>query len=190
MSDVKHLSMQELENGLGNIRLAPSDDGQLVLIVRRSEPDKRETLLQAELNGVEGVAGDNWSRRSGTIMPGNLPNPNTQLTLMNSRAVALVAQSEERWPLAGDQLYVDMDLSIENLPAGTRLSIGQAIIEVSALPHTGCEKFKQRFGLDALKFVNSPEGKSLRLRGLNAKVIMPGTIQVGALVQKIKASVG
>jgi MOSC domain-containing protein YiiM len=104
---------------------------------------------------------------------------------MNARCIELLAQSEERWALAGDQLYVDFDLSEENIPTGTRLKIGSAIIEVSAEPHSGCKKFSARFGVEAMKFVNSPEGKRLHLRGINTKVIQAGTIRVGDIVRKI-----
>ena len=185
MNEIRHLSMDELKDGLTHIRQAPTDHGPLVMIVRRPEIGAREVLARGELNTVEGLAGDGWARRKGSLMPGNLPNPDAQLTLMNTRAAALVAQDEARWAMAGDQLYVDLDLSLENLPAGTRLAIGQAVVEITALPHTGCEQFKQRFGLDALRFVNSPEGKELRLRGVNAKVITAGVVQTGDWVQKI-----
>jgi MOSC domain-containing protein YiiM len=108
-----------------------------------------------------------------------------QLNLINARLIALLAQDKARWPLAGDQLYVDLDLSEENLPPGTRLTIGAAVIEVTDQPHTGCKKFAARFGADAVKFVNSPEGKALHLRGINAKVVQGGTIRAGDTVRKI-----
>ena len=104
---------------------------------------------------------------------------------MNTRAIALIAQTKERWPLAGDQLYIDMDLSDANLPAGSRLQIGSAVIEITPLPHNGCKKFTQRFGLDAVKFVNSAIGKELHLRGLNAKVVQEGSIRTGDIVRKL-----
>jgi MOSC domain-containing protein YiiM len=108
-----------------------------------------------------------------------------QLNIMNARAIALVAGTKDRWPLAGDQLYIDLDLSDANLPPGTRLALGSAMIEVTAQPHTGCRKFKARFGRDALNFVNSAVGKELHLRGINAKVIWPGVIRVGDRARKI-----
>ncbi|MFK7908288.1 MAG: MOSC domain-containing protein, partial [Chitinophagales bacterium] len=129
--------------------------------------------------------GDNWSRRPSSRTPDKSPHPDMQLNIMHARAIALLAQTEDRWQLAGDQLLVDMELSDENLPAGTQLSIGSAIIEVTTQPHNGCKKFAQRFGVDAVKFVNSPIGKELHLRGINAKVIQGGTIRKGDVVRKL-----
>jgi MOSC domain-containing protein YiiM len=111
-----------------------------------------------------------------------------QINVMNARVAALVAQDRHRWHLAGDQLYLDMDLSAENLPAGTQLAIGSAIIEVTPPPHTGCKKFVARFGLDAMKFVNSSVGRELHLRGINAKVVQGGTIRVGQVARKVLAN--
>jgi MOSC domain-containing protein YiiM len=108
-----------------------------------------------------------------------------QLNIMNSRVVGLLAQTKERWPLAGDQLFIDLDLSAANVPPGTQLSLGSAVIEVTAPPHTGCKKFMSRYGQDAMKFVNSPTGKQLHLRGINAKVIRPGVVRVGDSVKKL-----
>jgi hypothetical protein len=185
MADIKHLSMAELEAGLNFIRQSPRDQGGLELIARRPRENERETLEAAQLHLQSGLDGDNWNTRGSSRTTDGTAHPDMQVTLMNSRVIALVAGDKERWPLAGDQLYVDMDLSTENLPTGTRLAIGTAVIEVSAQPHTGCAKFVARFGVDAQKFVNSPEGKQLHLRGINTRVIQSGTIRVGNLVRKI-----
>jgi hypothetical protein len=185
MADVKHLTTEELEAGLDFIRQSPKDGGALELIVRRPQVDERETLETGHLNLVSGLEGDNWKVRGSSATPDGSAHPEAQLTLMNSRIIALIAGDKERWPLAGDQLYVDLDLGNENLPPGTRLAIGEAMIEVSAKPHTGCEKFISRFGLDAQKFVNSPVGKQLHLRGINTKIIRAGRICVGDVVRKI-----
>lgn len=181
---VRHLTMHELEAGLDEIRQAPKDDGVLQLIVRRPNVDEREILEEAKLDPSEGLVGDSWKRRRSSRTPDRSPHPEMQLNIMNARVAALVAQDKDRWQLAGDQLYLDMDLSAENLPAGTRLAIGSALIEVSPLPHTGCNKFVGRFGLDAMKFVNSAVGRELCLRGINAKVIKSGMIRVGDTAKK------
>ena len=180
-----HLTMEELEAGLEEIRNSPTDNGVLELIVRRPKVGEREVLEEGELHLAHGLVGDNWSQRPSSRTVDGSPHPDMQLNVMNARAIALFAQARDRWPLAGDQLFVDLDLSPENLPAGTRLALGSAVIEVTNQPHTGCKKFVERFGLDALKFVSSPVGKELNLRGINAKVIQPGVIRVGCQVKKI-----
>ena len=134
---------------------------------------------------MSGLVGDTWQARGSSHMPDRSSHPDMQLNLINTRLIALLAQDKARWPLAGDQLYVDLDLSEENLPPGTRLAIGAAVVEVTDQPHTGCKKFAARFGTDAVKFVNSPEGKALHLRGVNAKVVQGGTIRTGDAVRKI-----
>jgi hypothetical protein len=185
MVEIKHLSMAELEAGLEAIRLAPRDEGLLELIVRRPETEVREALQEGLLDLSEGLVGDNWKRRGSRRTADGSAHPDMQLNVMNARVIALLAQGVERWALAGDQLYIDLDLSFENLPPGTRLALGSAVIEVTGQPHTGCDKFLSRFGVDALKFVNSETGKALRLRGLNAKVVQAGVIRVGDVVRKI-----
>jgi hypothetical protein len=177
--------MQELEAALEHLRQSPKDEGILQLIVRRPETDQREILDEAELDPAGGLIGDNWITRGSSKTPDGSAHPDMQINIMNARVTALVAQEKERWPLAGDQLYIDMDLSKENLPAGSRLMVGSAVLEVSPLPHTGCHKFVARFGMDAMKFVNSPLGKQLCLRGINAKVIQAGVIKVGHAARKI-----
>jgi hypothetical protein len=182
---MEHLSTEQLEAGLATIRESPNDHGALELIVRRPQVDAREVLEVAELNLEEGLAGDTWNQRPSGRTESGGPHPEMQLNVMNSRAIALVAGAQQRWALAGDQLYVDLDLSDANVPAGTQLAIGSAIIEVTAQPHTGCAKFAQRFGPDALRFVNVGAGKDLHLRGINAKVVQPGTIRRGDMVTKL-----
>jgi hypothetical protein len=185
IAEVKHLSMEELEAGLDEIRRAPKDEGRLEMIVRRPETEQREVLDEGQLDPDEGLVGDNWKQRGSSSTDDGSAHPQMQINMMNARVAALVAQARDRWPLAGDQLYVDFDLSEENVPPGTRLAIGGAILEVTAIPHNGCKKFVARFGLDAMKFVNSPVGKELHLRGINAKVVHPGTIRVGDAVKKL-----
>lgn len=155
------------------------------MIVRRPAEDAREVLDVAELDVHVGLVGDTWKGRASSRTPDGSAHPDMQLNLMNARAAQLVAQSPDRWPLAGDQLYVDLDLSPDNLPPGTRLAIGDAVIEVTAQPHTGCKKFVDRFGAEAMKFVNSPIGRSMNLRGICAKVIKPGTIRAGDQINKV-----
>jgi len=185
MTEAKHLTTVELEAGLDAIRQSPKDEGVIAMIVRRPQVDAREVLEEGALDLVEGLVGDSWKVRASTRTPDGSPHPDMQLNVMNARVIALVAGEKERWSLAGDQLFIDMDVSQENLPPGTRLALGSAVIEVTDQPHAGCKKFAARFGLDALKLVNSPVGKQLQLRGVNAKVAQPGVIRVGDFVKKL-----
>ena len=133
----------------------------------------------------EGLVGDVWLARGSKSRPDGSANPDAQLTLMNARAAEVITGSRDRWPLAGDQLYVDLDLSIDNLPPGTRLAVGDAVVEVTPEPHTGCAKFSARFGTEALKFVNKSPGRELRLRGVNARVVTPGAIRAGDTITRL-----
>lgn len=184
-SPMRHLTTEELEAGLEHVCQAPKTDGSLELIVRRPAVGQREVLSKGVLDPAEGLVGDSWNVRGSTRTPDGRPHPDMQLNVMSARAAALVSQDTARWPLAGDQLFVDLDLSAENLPPGTRLALGTAVIEVTAEPHTGCGKFVERFGVDAMKFVNSPVGRRLHLRGVNARVVVPGAIAVGDRVTKV-----
>ena len=179
-----HLTRDELEAGLDEIRAAPEGVGTVDLIVRRPAEGEREVLDEAELDLAHGLVGDDWRAR-GSRNGTQPPNPKAQVTLMNVRVTALVARARDRWPLAGDQLYVDLDLSEESLPPGTRLALGSAVLEVSDEPHTGCKKFTARFGSDAMRFVNSPVGRALRLRGMNAFVVEPGTLRQGDSIRRL-----
>ena len=182
---MKHLTMQELEAALDHLRQAPKDDGVLQLIVCRPEEDQRQEMNEAQLDPLKGLIGDNWIVRGSRRTPDGSAHPDMQINIMNARVTALVAQEKERWALAGDQLYIDMDLSKENLPAGSRIRVGSAVLEVSPQPHTGCHKFVARFGLDAMKFVNSEVGKELCLRGINAKVVQAGSVKIGQTAKKL-----
>jgi MOSC domain-containing protein YiiM len=173
----------ELEAGLDHLRAAPRGEGVVEMIVRRPGVDERELVDEAELDLVEGLVGDSWRARGRS--GGRPANEKAQITVMNARSTALVAGDRERWPLAGDQLYVDFDLSGEHIPPGTRLAVGTAVIEVTDDPHTGCKKFSARFGLEALLFVNSPEGKTLNLRGINTRVVEAGTVRVGDAIRRL-----
>ena len=184
---MEHLTTKQLEVGLDYILQSPKNEGALALIVRRPAVDQREVLTSASLDIVEGLVGDNWLMRGCPATKDGSAHPDMQLNIMNARVADLVARQRDRWPLAGDQLYVDLDLSDENLPAGTQLEIGEAVIEVTAEPHTGCKKFVQRFGLDAMKFVNSGLGKQINLRGINAKVVQSGRISTVDLIKKIES---
>jgi hypothetical protein len=179
-----HLTTAQLEAGLSGIRESPRDSGIVRMIVRRPTSESREVLDECALNAADGVVGDSWRTRASADSSTGVPDPDTQLTLMNARAIQLIATDPARWPLAGDQLYIDMDLSGANLPPGTRLALGTAVIEITAEPHTGCKKFVQRYGLEAMKFVNSPAGRELSLRGIYAKVVRRGVARVGDRVTK------
>lgn len=181
---VRHLSLEELNSQLDAIRASPKDEGPLELIAIRPEQGERIVPEQGELSLTEGLVGDNWGTRGSRRTEDGSSHPDMQLNLMNARVASLVAQAPERRALAGDQLYLDLDLSEANLPPGSQLEIGSAVIEVTDQPHTGCKKFVERFGVDAMKFVNSEIGRELNLRGINAKVVQAGTVTVGDVAKK------
>jgi MOSC domain-containing protein YiiM len=168
----------QLEAGLTHILDSPSDLGTVELVVRRPTEGEREILEEGVID-FPGLVGDRHTLRQDR-------HPGTEITLINARVVDLVAGGDrERWALAGDQLYVDYDIRHENLPAGTRLAVGSAVLEVSELPHTGCAKFTARFGSDATRFINGKPNRELRLRGMNTRVITPGTVRPGDTIQKL-----
>ena len=181
-----HLTIEQLEAGLDEVQRSPVDEGTVELIVRRPAVDERELVEEAQLDLEEGLVGDNWHSRGSKSTGDGTSNRLAQLTLANARAVDLVAAGDrERWALAGDQFYVDFDISQANLPAGTRLALGTAVIEVSDLPHDGCVKFSARFGNDAHRFVNTKQHRHLNLRGINARIVEPGTVRRGDAIRKL-----
>ena len=185
MTSAGQLTTAQLEQGLEHILQSPTNGGELALIVKRPEVDQRESVEEGYLDTEQGLVGDNWLSRGNRHTPDGAADPEMQLNIMNARVAALVAGDPARRELAGDQLFLDMDLSYENLPPGTRLAIGDAIVEVTEPPHTGCKKFAARFGRDAMVFVNSGMGKKLNFRGINAKVIKSGAINIGDAAHKV-----
>ena len=182
---LKNIELTRLEESLDHIRMAPADGETVELIAARPAVDQRVVLSEAGLDTRDGLTGDNWRARGSSRTPDGSANPDAQLTLMNARVAATIAGERERWPLAGDQLYVDLDISLANLPPGSRVQIGSAVIEFSEAPHTGCAKFSARYGNDALRFVNSPVGRDLRLRGANCRVVVAGMVRQGDAIRKL-----
>ena len=181
----RHLTLSELENGLDDILQSPKDNGVLKAIVIRPGTDERVSLDESDISPELGVHGDNWAQGCWLSLADGSPHPDVQVAIMNARAIALMSGSQDRWQLAGDNLYIDMDLSRENLAAGQRLRVGTAELEITAQSHNGCRKFADRFGKDAVMFVNSSEGKQLRLRGVYAKIITGGIVRVGDVVERL-----
>jgi hypothetical protein len=184
---VEHRTLAMLEAGLDEVREAPNDIGVLSLIVRRPALGEREVLDVGELDLVSGLVGDTWPERPSRLMPDGAPHPDKQLTVVNARVIQLFAGTRDRWALAGDQLYVDFDISQANLPPGTRVALGSAVIEFTDQPHIGCAKFAARFGTEALRFAQTETGRALRLRGANAKVVVAGTVRQGDEVRKLSS---
>ncbi len=181
---VTHLTEAEIEAGMAHINQSPKDGGEILMMMKRPSVEKRQLVSEAELDVEAGMTGDNWATRGSSRTKDGTSHPEMQLTLMGSRFLDLIAQEKSRWILAGDQLIVDMDLSEENLPVGTQLQVGTAVVEITAEPHTGCKKFNARFGLDALKAVSTKAGRATRLRGVNAKIVQSGTVALGDTVTK------
>ena len=172
-------TLEALQAELETIRQSPSSEGSVELVVARPAPEERAVLTSAVLDPQIGLRGDNWFDRGSRHTDDGSAEPDRQLTVMNSRAIAAIAGIRERWPLAGDQLYVDLDLATANLPPGSEVQVGEATIRITEVPHTGCAKFTRRFGTDAARFVNSAEGRELNLRGVNARVVAGGTLTLG-----------
>ncbi|MCJ7712621.1 MAG: MOSC domain-containing protein [Chloroflexi bacterium] len=175
---------RDLDQHLDHVRSSPRDAAPLELIVGRPGSGERETLEVAVLDAADGLVGDTWFTRGSRSMPDKSADPSAQLTLMNTRVLLAIEPDRTRWPLAGDQLYLDLDLSEQNLPAGTRLTVGSVVLEVSELPHTGCVQFSARFGADALRWISTPAGRAMRMRGMYVRVVTGGTVRVGDVIRK------
>lgn len=184
---MEHRTTEDLEAALDHIRSAPTELGVVDMVVRRPAGGEREVLVEGQLDPAHGLVGDNWAQRGSRRTDDGSTHPDMQLNVINARLSTYVAVDPLRRALAGDQLHLDLDLSVANLPPGTQLALGSAVIEVTEIPHTGCAKFVERFGREAMQFVNSPLGRELRLRGINAKVVVAGTVRPGDQVRKIPA---
>ncbi len=180
---------RDFDGHLPRIREDSAAGGRLELIVRRPAVDEREVLTEALLDEADGLVGDGWAARGSRSTPDGSADLDAQLTVISTRVLEAIEPDRQRWALAGDQLYVDFDLSLESLPAGSRLAIGAAVIEVSETPHTGCAKFSARFGSDALRWINSPVGRAHRMRGLNARIVESGTVRTGDAVRRVQTRI-
>ena len=180
-----YLTPSELMTKLTDAGQSARDHGILEMIVCRPGSGQRSVLERAELDVEEGLVGDNWRARGSRHTEDGSAHPEMQIAIMNSRIIQAIARDRSQWPLAGDQLYIDLDISFENLPVGQRIAIGGTVLEISPYPHHGCKKFSERFGHEAIRYVNDPEAKNLRRRGVYARVIQAGTICVGDTVSKV-----
>jgi hypothetical protein len=181
----------DLEAGLDHVRAAPADEGTVSLVVRRPGLGLREILDEGRLDPADGMVGDTWLERATSRAIADGRHVDSQVNVMGARMVGLLADTAEEQAYAGDQLYLDLDISVANLPTGSRLAFGEpgaggAVIEVSAKPHSGCAKFVARYGEEAMHFVNSETGKALRLRGFNARVVEPGSVRPGDAVRVVR----
>lgn len=166
------------------VSASPRDAATVTLIVRRPARDERESLTETRLDPIEGMEGDDWRARGSKSTPDGSADLLSQLTIMSTRVLAAIEPDESRWPLAGDQLYADLDIGVENMPPGTRLRVGEALVEVTERPHTGCSKFASRFGVDALKWISQPDGKAARMRGMYVRVLEGGAVRLGDTITK------
>lgn len=182
----KHLSTQQIESQLQHILASPKDGGEILALVRRPHSGQREELQYCEVSAAGGVSGDHWAKGCWRSLADGSPDPDVQINLMNSRFIELIATTRENWGPAGNNIFVDMDLSVANLPTGQRLALGTAEIEITAVPNTGCQLFIDRYGRDACVFVNKGIGRDLRLRGVYARVVKDGHVSIGESIMKFR----
>jgi MOSC domain-containing protein YiiM len=181
----KHLTAEEIDAGLSHVLASPKDLGQLQVIVVRPQANERRVLQSVQLSPEGGIEGDRWGAPATSEPEGGGPDPRIQVSLMNARILQMIAGDDERMALAGDNLIVDLDLSEDNIPVGQKLAVGEALLQVTDVPHTGCGKFSERFGPDAVRFINAAERRSLHLRGIYARILQAGTVHVGEVVRKV-----
>ena len=180
----KFVTNQQIEQRLPWVQESPATQGQVKLIVVRPDTDQRRVVSQAQFSSEGGVDGDNWQQDCWKKLADGRPDPEVQVAIINARMIEVLAGDQKCWPLAGDQLYVDLDLSVDNLAIGQRLQVGEVALEITAEPHRACKKFQHRFGKDAATFVNSPQGDALRLRGVYARIIQAGVVETGDVISK------
>jgi hypothetical protein len=181
---MEYVTTQEIKHRMPWVLDSPRDNGIVRLIVVRPQTDQRDVIEQAHFSPAAGVAGDNWQHDCWKRLADGRSDPDVQVAIMNARMIEVLAGDQTHWPLAGDQLFVDFDLGTANLSPGDQLKVGDAILEITAEPHRGCRKFKQRFGEQALNYVNSAEGDRHRLRGVYAKIIEVGKVETGDAIKK------
>jgi MOSC domain-containing protein YiiM len=183
----RHLSRAELQAGLPEILASPKDNGRLEAIVVRPASEQRQEVESIAISLAGGLEGDHWAKGCWKSTEDGKPHPDVQICIMNARCISLIAQDRDNWAPAGDNLFVDMDLTPANLPPGTRLAVGSAEIEITDTPHKGCAKFIKRYGRDACVFVNMGDGDRFKLRGIYARVVKDGQLTVGDTLRKIGA---
>lgn len=183
-----HVTTAIIEKQLPYVEASPKDNGVIKLIVVRPKTNKRQILDSCFISYEKGMEGDNWTLGCWKTTEDGSPHPDVQIAITNYRIHEIFSNLDKDRALAGDNLFVDLDLSERNLKAGDRLALGSAIIKITSVPHNGCGKFKERFGIDALKFVNSPIGKQMHLRGIYAKVIQNGIVSVNDTIKKIEVT--
>ncbi len=180
-----HPTLEQLELSLETIAASPSKQGTVELIISRPETGKRVVHTIGNFSKTGGLEGDNWANDCWKTLPDGKSDPIVQIAITNTRLLAAICPDKSRWPLAGDQIYTELNLSKTNLPVGTRLSAGTVILEITQEPHLGCSQYAEHFGKDSLKFTLTPRGRELNLRGIYAKVIKSGSINTGDRISKI-----